>query len=58
MKIELIIYTDNNEWVNLDVRDTDITMTKTFSDLEDPSSIDAAYTLNCTLPLPSITKMC
>lgn len=50
MKIELIIYTDNNEWVNLDVRDTDITMTKTFSDLEDPSSIDAAYTLNCTLP--------
>lgn len=50
MKIDLIIKDDNDVWQYLEVNDNDIVMTKTFSDMEDPASIDAAYTLNCDLP--------
>lgn len=50
MILDLLILDKSNTWQSLEVHDTDITMTKAFSDMEDPASINAAYTLNCTLP--------
>lgn len=48
--IQLIILNENDEWRELDIKDVDIVLHKAFQNLEDPSTIESAYTLNVNLP--------
>lgn len=52
--IQLIILNENDEWRELDIKDVDIVLHKAFQNLEDPSTIESAYTLNVNLPLQNI----
>lgn len=47
MKLVLNI---DNDWKALDIKNVDIVLHKAFADLEDPASIESAYTLNVKLP--------